>query len=282
MFKLTLALALTSAAAMCPNQCSGHGTCSASPKDSCVCFKRRETYDEFGTFSDVDAWTGADCSLREFSLFKLFICFMIPPTTITLSSSKLLYSHFTLPVVYFSFFGHYIFFNAGTCAKGKAWAATPQKVDDHEQMVECAGKGACNRKTGECECFDGFAGEGCRRSACPNDCSGHGICQSLEKFARDYTPVETNLRVAGLTDVTAEYDGAWDAKYSYGCKCDDGYRGADCSLFECPSQADVLNGHGNERGRDCSGRGLCDYTTGLCECFSGYYGEMCQTQTALN
>ena len=223
----------TTAVAMCPNQCSGHGTCTSDPKDSCVCYVRRETYDEFGTFDDVPAWTGADCSLR-------------------------------------------------TCPKGYAWAATPQANNDHKQKVECSGKGVCKRKTGECECFDGFAGEGCRRSACPNDCSGHGICQSLEKFARDYTPVETNLRVAGLTDVTAEYDDAWDAKYSYGCKCDDGYRGADCSLFECPSEGDVLGGHGNERGRDCSGRGVCDFTTGLCECFSGYFGEMCQTQTALN
>merc|ERR1719487_1081806 len=180
-----------SAQAMCPNQCSGHGVCKASPKDSCECYKRRETYDEFGTFADVVAWTGADCSLR-------------------------------------------------TCPKGYAWAATPQANDDHKQMVECSAKGICNRKTGECECFAGFTGEGCRRSACPNDCSGHGICQSLEKFARDYVPAET------VNDVTAEYDTAWDSKYSFGCKCDDGYRGPDCSLKECPSTSDVLGGHGNE------------------------------------
>ena len=68
MIKQTL-IALTlagSAQAMCPNQCSGHGVCKATPKDSCSCYTRRETYDEFGTFSDVVAWTGADCSLREF------------------------------------------------------------------------------------------------------------------------------------------------------------------------------------------------------------------------
>merc|ERR1711865_532620 len=62
--KLIAVITLSTAAAMCPNQCSGHGTCVADPKDSCSCYKRRETYDEFGSSSNVPAWTGADCSLR--------------------------------------------------------------------------------------------------------------------------------------------------------------------------------------------------------------------------
>ena len=41
-----------------------HGKCQASPKDSCLCFTRRET--ELDVSSDVPAWTGADCSEREF------------------------------------------------------------------------------------------------------------------------------------------------------------------------------------------------------------------------
>lgn len=32
---------------------------------------------------------------------------------------------------------------------------------------------------------------------------------------------------------------------------------------------------GNKCHLDCSGRGLCDYTTGICKCFDMYYGDNC-------
>jgi hypothetical protein len=98
------------------------------------------------------------------------------------------------------------------------------------------------------------------------------------------------------------YNTPWDAEKQVGCVCDLGRRGPDCSLckslifrpflsfkirafviivVECPSGADVLKGYGNEAGRDCSGRGLCDYSTGICSCFHGYYGTKCEYQTVL-
>eukprot|EP01034_Spumella_vulgaris_P022105 gene22105-28204_t len=90
-----------------------------------------------------------------------------------------------------------------------------------------------------------------------------------------------NLANASVSQITMElpkqlaveanrvYSTPWDAEKQVGCVCDLGRR------------ADVLKGYGNEAGRDCSGRGLCDYSSGICGCFHGYYGTKCEYQTVL-
>jgi len=176
-------------------------------------------------------------------------------------------------------------------------------------LMECAGQGVCDRTTGQCNCFPGYEGEACTRTSCPNSCSGHGVCLETYRIAADF----------GLT-----YEKAWDSSKHFGCKCDVGFRGPDCSLQECPSDYDPLNGCGGGRcntggyyvdktgtpqkcpnavvysttvnnviynigtsdcvtgeQRDCSGRGICDYSSGVCNCFSGFYGESCNIQTVL-
>ena len=42
-----------------------------------------------------------------------------------------------------------------------------------------------------------------------------------------------------------------------------------------------MKGPGNEAGRDCSGRGICNYNLGICTCFLGFYGGACQFQTTI-
>jgi len=176
-------------------------------------------------------------------------------------------------------------------------------------LSECAGQGLCDRTTGQCNCFPGYEGEACTRTVCPNGCSGHGTCIEAYRLQADF----------GNT-----YTMPWDAKKSFGCKCDTGFRGPDCSLQECPSDYDPLNGCGGGRcnnggtytqrdgttgtcpnnavsvstinnvviqigtsdcatkeQRDCSGRGVCDYSSGTCKCFSGFFGESCNIQTVL-
>ena len=52
-----------------------------------------------------------------------------------------------------------------------------------------------------------------------------------------------------------------------------------CEYQECPSESDPLGCYGNEAGRECSGRGICNYDTGLCECFPSFYVTRCQHQS---
>ncbi|CAM9133987.1 unnamed protein product [Phaeothamnion confervicola] len=153
-----------------------------------------------------------------------------------------------------------------TCPKGAAWATGPVAINDNHPDVECSAAGVCDRSSGECACFDAYEGVACERSICPNDCSGKGFCYTEKQMAAD----------AAVT-----YDTVWDAEKAVGCVCDAGYRGADCSLQECPSGDDVMKGDGSAEGRDCSGRGVCDYSAGLCKCFHGFYGSRCEYQTIL-
>ena len=141
-----------------------------------------------------------------------------------------------------------------------------QKANDLHPIMECSNAGRCNTATGACLCFPGREGVACERATCPMDCSGQGICFTQKQIAED------NGRV---------YDTPWDADKSVACVCDVGYRGLDCSQVECPSRKDVHRGAGNEMGRDCSGRGVCDYVKGICTCYPGYYGVACDRITTL-
>lgn len=274
--------------AACPNSCSGHGTCNAY--DQCTCYKEsaQNATDYKGLTNSLE-WTGADCSLR-------------------------------------------------TCARGVSWTtvatdstasvATDSNLDglcDHAEEAECSDQGLCDRATGICSCFPGYEGSSCQRTQCPNECSGHGTCRSNEDFAYDFSIAKSSQTSVSDTfnsffsEYIATYGGAWDSGMHFGCKCDAGYRGADCSLVECPSAADPLDDtcdgdqitdfqlqfdaavgssawedvysetqnqyniegviyscFGAQAGQDCSGRGICDYSSGSCNCFSGYAGTACE------
>lgn len=98
------------------------------------------------------------------------------------------------------------------------------------KYAECSDKGECDRSSGECTCYEGFAGRGCRRMACPNDCSGHGYCLSNADVNVNYD------KVAGGA-LNTQY---WDSTRAFQCKCDSGYKGLDCSERMCPKGDDPM------------------------------------------
>jgi len=134
------------------------------------------------------------------------------------------------------------------------WGTTEQypNADANEGhfYMECSNRGLCKREDGLCECFDGYEGAACNRKSCPNDCSGHGTCESIKELAatkgfdtrEQHTsaqqPVEhetTNLMI----EESYSYN-LWDADISQGCLCDPGYFGPDCSLRKCRYGTDPL------------------------------------------
>ena len=150
-----------------------------------------------------------------------------------------------------------------TCPRDFAWVGEVVGANDLHPWSECSNKGLCDRKTGLCSCFPGYDGAACQRTTCPYDCMLKGACWPEKHLA---------------SKVGRTYSEPWDAMKHVGCLCDAGYRGYACEFQECPSGSDPLDGYGNESGRDCSGRGLCDYNSGTCGCFSGFYGNRCQFQ----
>merc|ERR1719379_242703 len=147
----------------------------------------------------------------------------------------------------------------------------------HDALLECSGVGTCDESNGKCICPPGYTGEACQRTSCPNDCSGFGVCTTLYDYVDQI--VKDNDANYYVDFSSAAYNG-FDKSASRGCVCDKGRRGPDCSIKECPSGSDIMGGHGASKGRTCSGRGKC--VDGICKCFEGFKGNMCQSQSASN
>ena len=163
-----------------------------------------------------------------------------------------------------------------TCPRGLAW--TPGRGEftgsnnAARPLIECSDRGICNRESGECECFKGYQGIACQRLGCfankinGTECSDRGYCAPMKELAKR---------------MNRTYDAPWDSLKIWGCVCDPGFRGPACEFRECPTNGDPLGGLGGESGRDCSGRGKCDYKDGECNCFSGFHGTACEAVTII-
>ncbi|CAM9183112.1 unnamed protein product [Chrysoparadoxa australica] len=122
-----------------------------------------------------------------------------------------------------------------TCPQGYAWNDAALGVDSAHNWAECSLRGACDRTTGVCSCDSGFEGQACERRTCPGNCYDHGRCLSMKYYASLKDPGEGTIH---------DYSAVWDADQMFGCVCDEGYSGPDCSQRECAVGDDPLTGTG--------------------------------------
>jgi len=209
------------AAAECPNACSGSGTCGS--KDSCSCY---------------NGFQGNDCSQRT----CYFGIAHVDTPKGDLNADGMVSGPLTTVI---------------TGSEVYPWGTTEQypNADANEGhfYMECSNKGICDRKSGQCDCFDGYEGTACVRASCPNECSGHGTCETIKELAEmkgyntnagdDATTTPVGKTGVGDFDLAIEesyaYD-LWDQDKTMGCKCDPVYYGADCSLKKCKYGVDPL------------------------------------------
>jgi hypothetical protein len=111
-----------------------------------------------------------------------------------------------------------------SCPVGPSLAALPYDLDTAHKVTECSGRGTCDYKNGLCICQSGYFGFNCAKSKCANDCSNHGKCISLRTAALEEDGYRLNR--------TTVYN-RWDADIIFGCVCDYGWSGSDCSQRLC-------------------------------------------------
>ncbi|EGZ19943.1 hypothetical protein PHYSODRAFT_312849 [Phytophthora sojae] len=129
--------------------------------------------------------------------------------------------------------------NERLCPKGRSWFDRPtDTADTAHALVECSNAGECDRTKGDCICLAGFTGAACNRMLCPNDCSGHGTCYTMEQLAKRATlNGETMAWTYGAVPNKKE---TWDYDMMQGCLCSPGWEGHDCSLRSCPTGDDPM------------------------------------------
>ena len=157
-----------------------------------------------------------------------------------------------------------------SCPHGLTWFGYPSTDDvAHDMMSECSNMGTCLRTTGECRCNDGFFGSACEYMGCSGEtsCNGNGRCVSLREVALNHKNDDGTLSPVHYGNDANEAS-TWDADRIFGCECDEGFVNFDCSLKTCPTGIDPLADSTDLY--ICSNKGLCDETTGLCKCFSGW------------
>jgi hypothetical protein len=123
-----------------------------------------------------------------------------------------------------------------------------QTSDLNGCLQNCSSSGICLINSGiiYCECFEYFTGSACQldmRPCASNPCLNNSTC------------------VNNFTEET----------YSFECQCQNTYYG-----MNCERQIDLC------QNVTCNNHGYCsiEQNEGRCKCFTGYYGDKCEIESA--
>ena len=138
-----------------------------------------------------------------------------------------------------------------------------------------------------------LAGLGFAAAACPNDCSGHGVCGSAQcECYRNWVGADCSDRVctfgrAFIDSPTGDLngDGAHDPHRAFSPNENVEVHGISNVVGGRSELYDHRYGYARDNRthdwdeahfyRECSNKGVCDRSTGQCDCFPGYWGEGC-------
>merc|ERR1711871_452586 len=142
----------------------------------------------------------------------------------------------------------------GKVVEGRVEYAPSGRIDNRNGLkvygihayTECSSRGKCDRARGQCKCFSGYEGQGCRRQECPNECSGHGVCRPNTEVNSNYQAKDTDFLTRGdkssVVDQGDFQTQFWDKAIARSCDCDSGWKGYDCSERMCPLGYEVAGG----------------------------------------
>lgn len=124
-----------------------------------------------------------------------------------------------------------------SCPEGLAWFVYPSDDEaSHDTLMECSNGGTCDRATGACQCDDIYTGAACEVMTCgggaAEPCNNHGKCMSMAELALNH--YDNGVLDPYEYGTDPNNPATWDAYKLYGCQCDDGFEGYDCSLRSCP------------------------------------------------
>jgi hypothetical protein len=159
------------------------------------------------------------------------------------------------------------------------------------KQCPCTGAGTHGRcdsgrfATGECVCDDGWSGAACNVCnaskvalcvRCPDSCSGHGQCNSIDGGFEGvcvcdefYSGPSCKIACPGFCSGVGKcFDGA---SGNGSCACP-----ANHQEPACDSCLDEWWGVNCTMPCDCSGNGRCRRSDGVCECVAGYIGTRCE------